>query len=123
MTELELQELCAEWQKRLGLSYWKITANFARHYEFDDDSEAKATYIMGQEKAIIKVMSPNDYNSLYPQDIEESLVHELIHILYAPLAPDGGFSGIQQTFEEQFINRTASALVTLKRELPVLVVN
>jgi hypothetical protein len=115
MTESELQELCSEWQKRLGLAHWRMSV------EFGDPIEL-GTYIANEshqpsfETALIKILKPSAYSGLFPQDMEQSLVHELLHILVFPLKPEGGYHGTQDFLFEQTIDRLARVLVTLKRE-------
>jgi hypothetical protein len=112
MTNDDLQALCTEWQKTLRLQDWDITATFARHYEMQEP------YWLGQcsandtmRSARIKILDPNDHHEkLADQDIEETLVHEQLH-LYFPGSDDPA----RDLSLEQGINAVAKALVSLKR--------
>jgi hypothetical protein len=120
MTESELQELCSEWQKRLKLQNWNIICKFVRHNEIGADTIAEAHYRLNLETAVLKVLDQDDYLRVwdrdFPQDIEESVVHELLHLELATLAPEGGYYGTQEIIQEQTIDRLARVLVALKRE-------
>jgi hypothetical protein len=93
---------------------------FGRRDEFEKNAIANATYRVEMEDALIKVIDPREYSCMFPQDIEHSLVHELLHVLLVPLEPEGGYYGAQEILNEQIINRAARALVDLKRERGLL---
>jgi hypothetical protein len=115
MTESELQELCAEWQSRLGLAHWKMSVRFGDPNEMGS-CIANESHQPEFETALIKILKPSAYSGLFPQDMEQSLVHELLHILVSPLEPEGGYHGTQDFLFEQTIDRLARILVALKRQ-------
>jgi hypothetical protein len=116
LNEPELQKLCNEWKKRLGLAHWRIDIRYGRRDEFDDNVIANVTHQIEFENAVIKILDPSQYIGLFPQDIEQSIVHELLHILFAPIEPEGGYYGEQKVLAEQIADRIARVLVSLKRE-------
>jgi hypothetical protein len=120
MNESELKKLCAEWQQRLKLQSWNIVCKFARHNEIDNEKLANVTYRLATEEAVVRVLDQDDYQRIYgedfPQAIEKSIVHELLHLVLAPLEPEGGVYGTQEVVREQIVNRLSDTLVALKRE-------
>jgi hypothetical protein len=114
--EPELQALCKEWQARLGLAHWEIAIRFGRRDEFSDGALANVIHQDRLETALVKILDPNDWPSPFPQGIEQSIVHELLHVAHALCEPDGGYYGTQEICYEQVIDRLAKALVALKRE-------
>ena len=65
------------------------------------------------EQALIRVLSPQDYpNTPFEQDMEVSVVHELLHISMKYFA-DPENCTLEHTNLEAFIERTARLLVKL----------
>ena len=68
------------------------------------------------EQALISIVDPQDYpETPFEQDMEVSLVHELLHIpmeYFATPAQDT----LEHTHLEAFIERTARLLVSLARK-------
>jgi hypothetical protein len=118
MTLEELQELCGEWQERLRLQNWKIVCKFVRHNEINDPQVANVSYQLRNEQAVVRVLDQEDYRRThdkdFPQDIEEAVVHELLHLVLAPLEPEGGVYGALEVIQEQIVNRLSDTLVALK---------
>jgi hypothetical protein len=118
MTEPDLQTLCAEWQARLGLAHWNITVGFARAKDMPVmgcDACMKPNY--HSEFARIFIVDPIDYSSDTgeEQDIEECLIHEILHIPMSYICePDD--NKLLETHVEAHIDRLAKVLVALKRE-------
>lgn len=107
----ELQVLCAEWQKRLRLQDWKVKVTFCRMRDMDDAYGHMDTRNYFKE-ADIQIADPVDRTDASP-DIEQTLVHELVHIHFAQLETPEGYG---LTMFENGIDLTAWALVNLKRE-------
>jgi hypothetical protein len=116
MNGTELRNLCTEWQNRLGLAHWRIDIRFGRRDEFENGVIANVTQQVEFERAVIKILESYQHSSLFSQDIEQSIVHELLHIVFATLDPEDGYYGVQKVLSEQVINRLAQVLVDLKRE-------
>lgn len=113
---VSIEELLAEWQKRLSLQDWELIASFKRAYEMPDklgSIEFSHTKLRGE----IKIMDPLDYCSEQEfnkgYDIEFILVHELLHIhtAFTPKPTEGW----EECMEERAINSIAKALVNAKR--------
>ena len=120
MSEEELAKLAKEWQEILRMQDWNVNVKISRGFDMPlTDSQAVSTWRLEKRIVTIDIIDPVDYNPslLYPQDMEQSLVHELLHPLMAMFeseetAKNGSMSSIVQ---EQIINSLASAFVNLKR--------
>lgn len=110
MTELELQELCAEWQKRLRLQDWKVKVSLCRIRDIDDSYARMKTRNYFKE-ADIQIAEATDRPEADP-DLEQTLVHELVHIHFTQLETPTGYG---LTILENGIDLTAWALVNAKR--------
>ena len=121
-TDESLAKACRYWQEKLGLSHWRIAVRFARKEELKGEGDDMEFY-QGQnhfdvrlECALIKICDPQDYptDTPFKQDVEVTLVHELLHISVDYFArPDSTF--MEHSLMEAFIDRTARLLVSLDR--------
>ena len=113
----ELTQLCVEWQERLGLSNWEIGIQICSS-ETLELPEVQGTNIVSleTERALITILAPEDYPPTpFEQDMEVSLVHELLHIPLKYIArPERGT--LEHIHLEAFIERTARLLVLLSRK-------
>lgn len=113
----QLEESAKEWQKILGLNDWDIKPGIYRANQMETEgNEAECDWVLRKKTAIIRVLDPIDYpeNILWPQDMEESLVHELIHLHIAPF--DVSKSGsLEETAMEQAVDQLSRAFIRLKR--------
>lgn len=126
MTEAEavvltLEELktCMEyWQRALRMQDWKIELQIVPRKDFiDDQRTASSSWWQRCKDGEIKVLSETSYKSeafIDPQDMEVSLVHELLHGQLDRL--DIEAAGLRRDALEQAITLTAQALVKLRRQ-------
>lgn len=108
----DLDALLAEWQPDLRLQHWTITVQYTRRLE----ASAQNRYMLLSLKSKIEIVDPIDYNADYcnePQDVERSLVHELLHLHFAGISPDN--DSPLHVHEEQAVESLARAIVALKR--------
>lgn len=114
-TQEQLIEKCAEWQKVLRLQDWTVDLQLKRERDFTN-KDCNAEIGLNEQKkiAFIKVIDPVDYQpgQIRFQDMEEDLVHELLHIHFWPLTR--GEEG-ENLAEEQAINIIAKALIHISR--------
>jgi hypothetical protein len=113
MTEQELTSLCAEWQKTLRLQDWKILVQIKRTHDMPEGLEGCIETTRTKKDAVIRILDPADYppKAAWVQDMEATLVHELLH-LHFPEVDENEY----HTWVEQGIELTARALVDLKRK-------
>ncbi|MBO0962008.1 hypothetical protein J1P26_20080 [Neobacillus sp. MM2021_6] len=113
LTEEQLQEKLIEWQKRLRLQDWIIKARICRIHNIPNEAMACVIPTLSKKMALIKILDPNDYDPdlVFPQDMENSLVHELLHLHFEPL----GLDDDKHTELEQAIECIASGLLSAIR--------
>lgn len=117
-TQTELESLLAEWQKRLRLRDWTVRIKRVRVHEISiPGTDGTCTWGLETKRAIVEILDPIDYPPSrfgYDQDVEKTIVHELLHLHFAPFATqDGGPFDVAQ---EQAIDLIAGALVDAKRD-------
>lgn len=115
-TEDELKKLCAFWQNQLKLNNWRIAIGIERKTVFNNSqSTGEIDYVLPLRQAIIKILDPLDYpNSPFEQDMEISLVHELLHLHFALFEPKSDDS-LEFLIMESTIEQLANILVEMKR--------
>lgn len=114
----EFRERCykiiATWKPRLGLSDWQIELQVEK--EPRGSTIAWTIYDWTMKKATVGVTAAiltHKYD--FEVDVEESLVHELLHLVLAPVAPDADEDDLVFSTFEQILNTLARALVELSR--------
>lgn len=75
------------------------------------DSNAEIHYNLSNKSAFINMMDPVDFDDLLPQDMEWLLVHELLHLHFAPMDCKKNEVSIEQAIES-----IAYGLITLERK-------
>ncbi len=118
MTEIELQALLTEWQKRLRLQDWDVHIAFTRERDMAvDNSRGAIRWNVSLKEAWLHILDPIDYPpDQVPQDIEQTIIHELLHLHLVMVAEMAAENEIIQITTEQAIVCIAEALVRLKRE-------
>ena len=117
ISESELKELCADWQERLHLQSWDIKTGIYRERDFyGPGRQGENEYNLATGTSLIRILDPADYpKSQFKQDMEITLVHELLHLVFAPFEPDEE-KKLKYKFMERAICQLAGVLVSLKRE-------
>lgn len=111
-TRPDLDAILREWQTALRLQHWTITIQYTRRL----GASAQNRYFINSLKSKIEVIDPIDYDADFcnePQDVERSVVHELMHLHFAPISPDNDSPG--HLHEEQAVETLARAVVAIKR--------
>jgi hypothetical protein len=123
--KVDLVVICREWQKILRLEDWEIHISTCKYHELTDtDRFAEVVYSIPKKRAIIRILDPDDWD---PQDpdfdttvadpvrkVEFSVIHELIHLHFAPIGEAAEENIHTVHAREQAINMMTSALVNLK---------
>lgn len=109
------QEKCQLWQQRLRLADWDIKFEIVPLRDMGGTQCGMISWNLEHRIADIKVIHPDDYrkDARRPYDMEETLVHELLHIWVAPFDAEEGTP--EQLAQEQAINAIAAALIKLAR--------
>jgi len=116
------QQFAAErlfvWQKRLKLEDWHITVQTARATELRPQTVGNIHWAVDKKTAVIRVLDPVDYRlqgQAMLEDIEFTVVHELIHLELVPLLSDVQRNEANRREEEYTVNHMAEALLQLDR--------
>ncbi len=112
-----LAQVLERWQERLKLRDWHITIRYADYAEMDDGNTSGHVECDEEHRlAKIRILHPDHYpnDSWLPQDIEATVVHELLHVLLEPLGWPASRRG--QIGAEQALNALSSTLVSLARQ-------
>lgn len=117
-SQVGLERTCRFWQKKLRLADWRVTIKFVRAEEMGDEAQGKCHWNDQARTAAIWILHPDDYKPTnYPndvqQDIEDTIVHELLHLHL--IAWDTDDKPADERFMEQAIESITGALLTLKR--------
>lgn len=112
-----LSRLTRFWQKKLRLTDWKVTVRYAKQDEFEDgDGQGQCNDSLHARTAEIFVLHPDEYDpAIYPnnlpQDIEDVVVHELVHLHLAPWVTKNKAERIQM---EQAVESITGALISFR---------
>jgi len=101
------------WQRRLHLDDWKIEGRIVRSGDLKPDTLGNLKWNSISRAATIKVLHPMDYElpaAEVPQDIEYTIVHELVHLQLSALPRDLG----KKEVEEVVVNKISDALMQLE---------
>lgn len=118
MAETYTAERLAVWQKRLNLQDWNISVVVARATELKPKTLGNIHWDLPKKTAVIRVLDPADYKLAEKemlQDMEFTVVHELIHLELAPVLADLQRSDANRREEEHSVNHMADALLQLDR--------
>ena len=116
-TENQLSDICQKWQDLLRLSHWDIAIRICKKEDMQiNDTQASNKISLTNECALISILDTSDYpDSPFEQDMEVSLVHELLHIPLKYIAnPED--NSLENIHLEAFIESTAKLLVKLSRK-------
>lgn len=114
MTDEELQDLFAYWQRRLRLLDWHITLELVPALDLED-AHGDCNAFFASKSARIRLIRQSEWGSREvlksPVDgIEQALVHELLHVHFAGFAPDN-WNTLDGCLKHQVINILAAALI------------
>ncbi|WP_136604659.1 hypothetical protein [Paenibacillus dokdonensis] len=114
----QLQEKCAEWQRILRLQDWIVDIGISRSRDMNlDNAQAEIVPCLPKRMATVRILDSVDYppDCAEPQDMELSLVHELLHIHLFPLFADRE-DEMRLIAEEQAIEAISRGLIYLYRK-------
>lgn len=116
MTIEEIRSVGAEWAKTFGLQGWDIEYRIVRFHEMvTPDKGAEIVYVMARHEALVKVLEPSDWDpaSMRPQDHEQDVVHELVHLLLAHWDPPK--DSLEHDLKEEAVCGLATSFLAVKR--------
>ncbi len=118
----DLDAILEKWQPRLGLSHWQIAIWYARERDFVNGvSLAEVSHVATCLSANIKILDPMDFDparTRTEQDVEASVVHELVHLVFVEveewISPE---DKVRSQFDlERAVKRLERALIAADRE-------
>ena len=113
----ELKAKCDEWKVILGLENWDIKTLLVRQSEIPGD-QGECQWSLTNRVGIIKITTNEDWdNKYFKQDMEKTLVHELLHLHFSHIKDyciDHNTS--ENAIFEKDIDLLARTLVGLKRD-------
>ena len=115
MTKSRARQLFREYIELLGIRHWKIKLEFCKKL---DDEENLGTCATNEhwQRAKISLLKLSDPEWLKGgQDVEETMVHELLHVRWCFLDHYRKENPHFLVHEEQSIKATATAIVALRR--------
>lgn len=119
-TDEAAQRACVKWQKILRLKDWEVVAQIRRMVDFKNKPHAWAEidYSRTRKQAVVFLLDPCDFAHsnahCFPQDHEQSLVHELLHLHTAWWSSSPNTE--ERDLEEQMIEALAFAFVEIARK-------
>lgn len=115
LAERRLNERLAVWQQRLQLQDWKVDLIMSHRSDLRPGTLGNIHWDIDSKSARIRVLNPNEYQAPFIstfQDMEFTVVHELIHLELASLPRNDA----SRTDEEYAVNHMADALLALDRQ-------
>ena len=112
------EEKLSQWQKRLNLQDWNITVLVSRATDLKPRTLGNIHWDLAKKTAVIRVLDPADYKLPFNamlEDIEFTVVHELIHLEMAPVLTDLQRNDANRREEEYAVNHMTEALLKLDR--------
>lgn len=121
-TEPELNELCQRYQELLRIRDWDITVKLMPQEEIGN-AQAKVRIISWCKTAIVKIPTPETWSRgaiELEQDMRTSLVHELIHVVFAYNDPKYKEDDVLDDLYESAIESIAKAICELEDKTEAL---
>jgi hypothetical protein len=117
LTLEELNKLTLDWKKLLGISDWETNVILSRENKMPVKGAACCQYCFDRKTADVYILDSIDYEDFpkWPQDMEQSLVHELLHLRFAPWDKKCK-KGLELSWMEQTVDALAKAFVIVKRQ-------
>lgn len=116
LTKRQLLNLMRFWQRRLYLNDWEIVLKLVD--DMPENTQGNANWSLSNEQAIIKIITLAGFKKLqtpFPYQPEVILVHELLHLHFAPLQvpamDDEDKADPRSIAQERAIDHIAKALV------------
>jgi len=108
---------CTYWQKKLRIWDWTVALRICAEKELEMGGAAEISISEQSGVAYISILDPKYFPvGAIKQDMEVALVHELVHLRFFPDVRFKLEEVIANNLMEQAVERTAQALVELRRK-------
>lgn len=115
MTKLKALALVTEWQERLGLRDWEINVEFKPKKLMPAQMAVNAIH-SDRRICRLHIRWPHRNNSGEPDDLEQTIAHELLHCWFDPWYPTNPDRNKHKVMVlENAVDAIATALVEAKR--------
>lgn len=115
MDDKETAEILKFWKDILFMQEWEFVLKYCTAADMPQDTQGSVTWTLGNKTAIIKILRPDNYNYPdFPQDIERTILHEILHCFLA-FQDKTKKGSIEEILFEQKIETISKALIKLKR--------
>lgn len=116
----QLTEMAEWWKPKLGIADWALNLDILPMIDIHNQGMAESRTIIARRIAWIKLSrSGTRADGGVPDDMEQSLLHELLHVQFAAwhdYSDTHGQTSLEQDVcSEQSIDQLAETLVTLRR--------
>ena len=118
LAESFAREKLSVWQKRLNLQDWDVALEVVRSTQLRPKTLGNIRWDAEKKTALIRVLDPADYRLPHGEmldDMEFTIVHELIHLEMAPVLSRFARSDADRSEEEHAVNHMTDALLHLDR--------
>jgi hypothetical protein len=122
LSQDDARERCTYWQRLLRLQDWDVDVRVVRRATLGSPGSCGSCEGGTYRRAIIRIADPVDFTPDEParlRDMEDTLLHELLHLhlhdLRVPRAKEGERETAEQIAEERAIEAVVGALLTLER--------
>ena len=118
MTETELNELCKKYQKMLKIQDWDIDVSLVEQRTMEG-RDGTVDWSRSFRRAHVRIPKPDTWSSNFfhtKQDMRLSLLHELVHIVFAFADPGYEKSDVKQQLWETAIDSVAQAILAAEDE-------
>lgn len=118
IAESFITEKVCVWQKKLNLQDWKISVLVVRTADLKPKTLGNIHWDGEKKTAVLRVLDPADYKLPFRamlNDIELTVVHELIHLELAPVLSPLQRNDANRMEEEHAVNHMAQALLDMER--------
>lgn len=117
LTEKQLHDRARYWLTKLNLNHWEVCIGISRKSNMPiKDASGACKWNLHQALAWIVIIDPLDYPCEdFKFDMEVTLVHELLHLHFAPFdtfSPDT----LEDIMKERAVEHIARTLVELDRK-------
>ena len=113
--EEELSKYLAKWVRILRLERWDIRIKIKRAEDMHlEECAGENHFTTTSRQSLINLRDPVDWtNNDFEQDMELTLVHELLHISFTMLDTD---NALRDKIQHQLLNDMAVALIRADRK-------